>query len=68
MILEHVIENYHKSINVNLLIKDATISNKDIISTGIQFSHYIKDIISKKGFPRTPKKMIQEKAIITLEE
>jgi hypothetical protein len=70
LIIEELIDQYHDFVKIKAPENFRTEHQykKHLLNTGLPFSFFIKQQISKKNLPRSPHKMIREKAIIALEE
>lgn len=70
LIFEEAIEQYHDFVKIKdpKLFRSEPQYKRHLMDTGLPFSFFIKQQVSKRRLPRSPHKMIKEKAIIALEE
>lgn len=70
LVIEEVIDQYHDFVKIKerKYFKSESQYDRHLLDTGLPFSFFIKQQISKKRLPRIPHQIITEKAIIALEE
>lgn len=70
LIIEELLEQYHDFVKIKEPnhFRSESHYKGHLMDTGLPFSFYIKQQVTKKKLPRSPHKMIIEKAIIALEE
>jgi hypothetical protein len=70
LIIEELIEQYHEFVKIkdSKYFRSETQYKRHLMDSGLPFSFFIKQQVGKKKLPRSPHKMIIEKAIIALKE
>jgi hypothetical protein len=70
LVLEEVIDQYHDLVKIKepRNFTSEPQYNRHLMDTGLPFSFFIKELVRKKKLPRTPHRMIKDKAVIALED
>lgn len=70
LVIEEVIDQYHDFVKIKepKNFRSKAQYERHVMDTGLPFSFFIKQLIKKKKLPRSPRKLILEKAIIALDE
>lgn len=70
LVMEKVIDQYHDFVKIKepRHFSFEPHYKRHLLDTGLPFSFFIKQQVTNKNLPRSPHRMIKEKAIIALDE